>query len=207
MHMNNIAQFGQVKIIWLVVLEFNATLTAKVIDIMAVGDAYVFPGFLTPVLTKLFFPKLPTTFLTCFAEVRGENTPERKVASTRDQTHNHQVWVRHAHHWATRAGQVKINPYIVIMSFFLDLWFRSILVRKWFANLLTIIKILIGIYRDRQVFPVFIPGREIAGIPHFHKISQKLCHHAGKIPHFKSCCCIIQNRLNFHTLGSLGLQI
>ena len=31
---------------------------------MAVGDAYVFPGFLTPVLTQLFFPKLPTTFLT-----------------------------------------------------------------------------------------------------------------------------------------------
>ena len=25
---------------------------------MAVGDAYVFPGFLTPVLTQLFFPKL-----------------------------------------------------------------------------------------------------------------------------------------------------
>ena len=59
---------------------------------MAVGDAYVFPGFLTPVLTQLFFPKPPTTFLTCFcrgerrfshasAEVRGENTPERKVAS------------------------------------------------------------------------------------------------------------------------------
>ena len=23
---------------------------------MAVGDAYVFPGFLTPVLTQLFFP-------------------------------------------------------------------------------------------------------------------------------------------------------
>ena len=33
---------------------------------MAVGDAYVFTGFLTPVLTPLFFPKLPTTFLTCF---------------------------------------------------------------------------------------------------------------------------------------------
>ena len=31
---------------------------------MAVGDAYVFPGFLTPVLTQLFFPKPPTTFLT-----------------------------------------------------------------------------------------------------------------------------------------------
>ena len=37
---------------------------------MAVGDAYVFPGFLTPVLTQLFFPKPPTTFLTCLC--RGE---------------------------------------------------------------------------------------------------------------------------------------
>ena len=37
---------------------------------MAVGDAYVFPGFLTPVLTQLFFPKPPTTFHTCFC--RGE---------------------------------------------------------------------------------------------------------------------------------------
>ena len=58
---------------------------------MAVGDAYVFPGFLTPVLIQLFFPRPPTTFLTCFAEVRSENTPERKVTSTEDQTHNHQV--------------------------------------------------------------------------------------------------------------------
>ena len=37
---------------------------------MTVGDAYVFPGFLTPVLTQLFFPKPQTTFLTCFC--RGE---------------------------------------------------------------------------------------------------------------------------------------
>ena len=37
---------------------------------MAVGDAHVFPGFLTPVLTQLFFPKLPTAFLTRFC--RGE---------------------------------------------------------------------------------------------------------------------------------------
>ena len=37
---------------------------------MAVGDAYVFPGFLTPVITQLFFPKPPTTFLTYFC--RGE---------------------------------------------------------------------------------------------------------------------------------------
>ena len=37
---------------------------------MAVGVAYVFPGFLTPVLTQFFFPKPLTTFLTCFC--RGE---------------------------------------------------------------------------------------------------------------------------------------
>ena len=37
---------------------------------MAVGDAHVFPGFLTPVLKQLFFPKPPTTCLTCFC--RGE---------------------------------------------------------------------------------------------------------------------------------------
>ena len=37
---------------------------------MAVCDTYVFPRFLTPVLTQLFFPKPPTTFLTCFC--RGE---------------------------------------------------------------------------------------------------------------------------------------
>ena len=36
---------------------------------MAAGDAHVFPGFLTPILTN-FFPKPPTTFLTCFS--RGE---------------------------------------------------------------------------------------------------------------------------------------
>ena len=47
---------------------------------MAVGDAHVFPGFLTPVLRQLFFPG-----------VRGENTPERKFASNGDRTHNYQV--------------------------------------------------------------------------------------------------------------------
>ena len=43
--------------------------------IMAVGDAIVFPGFLTPVLTQLSFQlffshAIPTTVLTCFS--RGE---------------------------------------------------------------------------------------------------------------------------------------
>ena len=55
---------------------------------MAVGHAYVFPGFLTPVLTELFFQSLRLLLSHASAEVRGENTPERKVASTRDRTHN-----------------------------------------------------------------------------------------------------------------------
>ena len=37
---------------------------------MAVGDSHVFPGFLTPGLTQLFFPKSPTTLLICIC--RGE---------------------------------------------------------------------------------------------------------------------------------------
>ena len=41
------------------------------------------------------------------AEVSGENTPERKVASTGDRTHNYQSCVWHAHHWVTRAGLIK----------------------------------------------------------------------------------------------------
>ena len=47
---------------------------------MAIGDAHVFPGFLTPVLTQLFFPKPPTTFLTCFC--RGER---RKYAGKKSR--------------------------------------------------------------------------------------------------------------------------
>ena len=47
---------------------------------MTVGDAYVFPGFLTPVLTLLFFPKPPTTFITCF--YRGER---RKYAEKKSR--------------------------------------------------------------------------------------------------------------------------
>ena len=51
-----------------------------------------FLAFSEPVLTQLFFPKPPTFFLShASAEVRGENTPERKVALTEDRTHNLQV--------------------------------------------------------------------------------------------------------------------
>ena len=55
---------------------------------MAVSDPQVFPCFLTPVLTQLFFPKPPTTFLICFC--RCERL-ERKFTSTGDRTLNHQI--------------------------------------------------------------------------------------------------------------------
>ena len=63
--------------IWLVVLRFNATLTAKVISWRSVTHI----SFLTfshqlQVPKQRFFPKPPTTFPTCFC--RGE---KRKYAS------------------------------------------------------------------------------------------------------------------------------
>ena len=56
---------------------------------MAVDDTYVFPGFLTPILTT-FLSKAIDYFSQVLLQVRGKNTPERKVASTGDRTHNHQ---------------------------------------------------------------------------------------------------------------------
>ena len=58
---------------------------------MAVGDAHVFPGFLTAVLTQLSFQRHRLLFSHASAELRGENTPERKFASSGYRTHNHQV--------------------------------------------------------------------------------------------------------------------
>ena len=55
---------------------------------MAVGDAHVFPGFLTPVLTQLFFPKPTTTFLTCFC--RGERQKYAGQKSRLNQGSNSQ---------------------------------------------------------------------------------------------------------------------
>ena len=55
---------------------------------MAVGDTYVFPGFLTPALTLLFFPKPPTTFLTCFC--RGERRKYAGKKSCLNQGSNSQ---------------------------------------------------------------------------------------------------------------------
>ena len=57
---------------------------------MAVGDAYVF-SWLSHTSTNTAFQSHKLLFSHASAEVRGENTPERKVASTGDRTHNHQV--------------------------------------------------------------------------------------------------------------------
>ena len=59
--------------------------------IMAVSDAYVFPGFLTPVLTLLFFQSHGPLFSHALAEARGKKTWERQFASTVLRTHKHQV--------------------------------------------------------------------------------------------------------------------
>ena len=46
---------------------------------MAVGDAHVFPGFLTPVQTQLSFQSHRLLFLQASAEVRGEKYAGKRV--------------------------------------------------------------------------------------------------------------------------------
>ena len=66
-------------------------MVAKFVGLLGVGDAHVFPGFLTPELTQLSFQSHQLLFSHASAEVRGENTPERKFASIGYRTHNHQI--------------------------------------------------------------------------------------------------------------------
>ena len=47
---------------------------------MAVGDAHVFPGFLTPVFTQISSQSHQQLFSHASAEVRGENTLWQKQA-------------------------------------------------------------------------------------------------------------------------------
>ena len=64
---------------------------------MVVGEAHVLPGFLKPVLTQLSFQSHRLLFSHASAELRGENAPERKFASTGYRTHNIQVMsLRHS---------------------------------------------------------------------------------------------------------------
>ena len=50
---------------------------------MEVGDAHMFPGFLTPVLTHHFFTKQLTTFLTCFCRSEKRNYAGEKLRLNR----------------------------------------------------------------------------------------------------------------------------
>ena len=51
---------------------------------MAVADAHVFPGFLTLVLTQLFFAEPPTTLLTCFSRGERRKYAGKKVLLNRE---------------------------------------------------------------------------------------------------------------------------
>ena len=57
---------------------------------MAVSEAHVFPGFLTPSLTQLSFQSQQLLLSHGSAEVKGENKPERKF-STGDKAKKSQL--------------------------------------------------------------------------------------------------------------------
>ena len=75
---------------WLVVFGFNGTLKARVISWRWVTHMYCL-GFSHQHLHNFSFQSHRLLFSQASAEVRGENKPERKLASTGDRTHNHQV--------------------------------------------------------------------------------------------------------------------
>ena len=60
---------------------------------MVVSEAHVLPGFLTPVQKELPFQSHRLLFSHALA-MRGKNTPERKFATARYWTHNHQAMSR-----------------------------------------------------------------------------------------------------------------
>ena len=74
---------------WLIVLGFNATLTAEVISWRSMMHI-CFLAF-SDCTNTTFFPVPPIIFSHA-SEMRGENMPERKFAATRYQTHNLQVF-------------------------------------------------------------------------------------------------------------------
>ena len=111
---------------------------------MAVGDTYVFPGFLAPVLTQLFFPKPPTTFLTCFCRGEKRKYAGKRSPPTGDRTHNHQIISQTRSPLSHPGGSDNISKnnlmygseygdgfaYLELKElnpFFVRLWFRCIL--------------------------------------------------------------------------------
>ena len=91
-------------------IGFNTTLTAKVISWH--GDAHCVSWLFDTsiLLTQLFFPKPPTTFLICFCRGEKRKYAVRKVASTRNQTHNHQVISLTRSQLSHPGGAFKFNP-------------------------------------------------------------------------------------------------
>ena len=83
-------EFTCIQWICLFVLGFNATLTAKVLSWRSVTHM-CFLAFSHQYEHNFSFQSHRLLFSHAFAEVRGENSPERKVASTGDRTHDHQV--------------------------------------------------------------------------------------------------------------------
>ena len=69
---------------------FNATLTAKVISWRSVTHM-CFLAFSHQYLHNFSFQSYRLLFSHASAEVGEKNTPERKLASSGDRTHNHQV--------------------------------------------------------------------------------------------------------------------
>ena len=65
---------------------------------MAVGDAHVFPGFLTPVQTQISFQSHRLLFSHASAEVKGENTPEEISPRPGLELTTTRSIVRHPHH-------------------------------------------------------------------------------------------------------------
>ena len=76
---------------------------------MTVGDAYVFPGFLTPGLTQFFFQKPPTTILSCFC--RGERRKYAGKKSRLNQGSNSQP-TGHESDTLTTEPLVRDNDYV-----------------------------------------------------------------------------------------------
>ena len=75
---------------WLVLLGFNATLTAKAKSWRSVTHM-CFLAFSHQYEHNVSFQSHRLLFSHASAEVRGENSAERKFTSAVDRTHNHQV--------------------------------------------------------------------------------------------------------------------
>ena len=66
--------------------------------IMAVSDAHVFPGFLTPVLTQISFQSHQPLFSRALAEVRGQRSQKEISPPPCLELKTTRSGVQHTHH-------------------------------------------------------------------------------------------------------------